>query len=26
VIVENGKFLGRPGAGSFLRRALYSGL
>jgi len=26
VIVENGKFLGRPGSGSFLRRALYSGL
>jgi dihydropyrimidinase len=26
VIIENGKFLGRPGAGSFLRRSLYSGL
>jgi dihydropyrimidinase len=26
VIIENGKFLGRPGAGTFLRRALYSGL
>lgn len=26
VIIENGKFLGRPGAGAFLRRALYSGL
>jgi len=26
VVVENGKFLGRPGAGSFLKRAAYTGL
>jgi len=26
VVVENGKFLGRPGAGSFLKRAPYSGI
>ncbi|MGH9792141.1 MAG: amidohydrolase family protein, partial [Candidatus Acidiferrales bacterium] len=26
VIIENGKFTGRPGAGAFLRRSTYSGL
>jgi len=26
VLVENDKFLGRPGAGEFLRRSLYTGV
>jgi len=26
VVIENNKFVGRPGAGSFLRRGLFTGL
>jgi len=25
-VIENGKFVGRPGAGQFLRRQTYAGL